>query len=409
MHGPEQARRVVQIKGRAAGASCREVVAALADLSFSLPEGAVDKALEGEAALDAEAAAAQASQRHHSDVADSTASVLAVQAAAPDEGGQGADGERKGGRGDDREAVRRLAGGGQGRGALVSEEERETGKVSAEVYSKYLTAVGGWRVALLLLAIQTLWQGFQVGSDWWLSRWSQQPAAEQRAPGAQQANLVVYALLSLGAAAMVLARTMIVSSRGLRGARALFLWQTEAVVRAPMRFFEATPVGRVLNRATEDQNAVDTQLCFAFGSLLAQAFSFVGQLLTTAAITRFPSPFPSSCVPAGVAGIYAGDASSAPLGLSIRTRARRKRASDALLGAAGRRYMLVPVIPMVVVYVKMTLLYLDSSRELQRIQVCLYRPPALPPYLPPPQYLSPSLPVRSVALAIASCNDPCNW
>ena len=52
--------------------------------------------------------------------------------------------------------------------------------------------------------------------------------------------------------------------------RTLFLWQTEAVVRAPMRFFETTPIGRILNRATEDQNSVDTQLCFAFGSLLAQ-------------------------------------------------------------------------------------------------------------------------------------------
>ena len=79
-----------------------------------------------------------------------------------------------------------------------------------------------------------------------------------------------YALLYLGAALMVLARTLIVSSRGLWGARALFLWQTEAVIRAPIRFFDSTPVGRILNRATEDQNSVDTQLCFAFGSLLAQ-------------------------------------------------------------------------------------------------------------------------------------------
>ena len=46
----------------------------------------------------------------------------------------------------------------------MQEEERETGKVSPEVYIKYLRAVGGWQVAFLLLGIQTIWQLMQVGS-----------------------------------------------------------------------------------------------------------------------------------------------------------------------------------------------------------------------------------------------------
>jgi ABC-type multidrug transport system fused ATPase/permease subunit len=156
-----------------------------------------------------------------------------------------------------------------------------------------------------------------VGSDWWLSSWSQESEQEQREAGAQQRSLLIYALLSLGAALSVLARTLIVSSKGLRGARALFEWQTEAVVKAPIRFFDTTPVGRIINRATEDQNSVDTQLCFAFGSLLAQGFSMLGLVLTTAAITK---------------------------------------------------YMLIPVVPMLLIYCKVTAIYLESSRELQRIQ-----------------------------------------
>ena len=312
-HGPAHALNVVQIAGRASGAACLDVVAALAAFSFSMPESTVQKALEAEAReASHEPDRVQGGLDGNGSQGDGASPVQAV-AGMDVYGADGQEEEPQAGR----NGVRRQAGGGNQAGALTAEEERETGKVSAEVYGKYLTAVGGWPVALALISIQSLWQALQVGSDWWLSKWSQQSSQEQSAAGAQDRNLLVYAGLSLGAALMVLARTMIVSSRGLRGARTLFLWQTEAVVRAPMRFFETTPVGRILTRATEDQNSVDTQLCFAFGSLLAQGFSFAGQLLMTAFITR---------------------------------------------------YMLIPVVPMLYVYVKITLLYLESSRELQRIQ-----------------------------------------
>jgi len=216
--------RLTQIAGRASGASCLDVVTALKNLGFDLPEQAVENALKTEG-MGSSAVP----------LADAVTSVPQPKTA---EGGAGGAG-----------------------GVLVQEEERETGKVSAEVYIKYLRAVGGWQVALLLLGIQTVWQFFQVGSDWWLSSWSQESEEQQREAGAQQRSLLIYALLSLGAALSVLARTLIVSSKGLRGARALFEWQTDAVVRAPMRFFDTTPVGRIINRATEDQNSVDTQVC----------------------------------------------------------------------------------------------------------------------------------------------------
>jgi ABC-type multidrug transport system fused ATPase/permease subunit len=319
---------VTQIPALAGGGSCREMVEALRQVGVALPELAVQQAQHAEMAAATAAAAAAASCLQASEATGVNPQELKrdeenfEMPAAPPEGMDGLQlpGLRsEGGRVAEDKCNNRVA------GALVKEEERETGKVSAAVYAKYLHAVGGWPVALALLAIQTCWQGLQVASDLFLSSWTSESEAEQAAAGAQERSLGVYALLCLGAALMVLARTLIVSSTGLRGARALFLWQTEAVVRAPMRFFNTTPIGRILNRATEDQNAVDTQLCFAFGSLLAQAFSMIGQVLTTAVITR---------------------------------------------------YMLIPIAPMLFVYWRVTALYLESSRELQRI-VSISKSPVL--------------------------------
>ena len=71
------------------------------------------------------------------------------------EGKEGAgDGGKDGGDGD-----------GDGDGQLISEEEREAGRVSFKVYWAYLTrAMGGWHVPLLIV-VQLLWQALQIGSD----------------------------------------------------------------------------------------------------------------------------------------------------------------------------------------------------------------------------------------------------
>ena len=211
-------RGITQIAGRAAGASVHDIVDALDVLGVAIPADSVEKALRCESAA-AQAAAA----------VDSAATSEEVSAVVGSKGRE-----------------RRVG------AALVMEEERETGKVSYKVYVKYLLAVGGWPVAVILLCIQTAWQLFQVGSDFFLSSWTEQAPDEQERQAGR--SLGIYAILCLGSALMVLARTLIVSGTGLRGARALFLWQTEAVIRSPMRFFDATPVGRILNRATEVSN-----------------------------------------------------------------------------------------------------------------------------------------------------------
>eukprot|EP00644_Phytophthora_capsici_P009565 jgi/Phyca11/107147/e_gw1.13.595.1 len=109
--------------------------------------------------------------------------------------------------------------------------KREEGRVSATVFWRYFNAMGGLKVLLLLLVIQSLWQGCQIGSDLWLSHWTNAYDSSRT-----QYNMTVYALLGGGSALMVLARALTMATAGLRASRDLFQMLTRGLLAAPLRF-----------------------------------------------------------------------------------------------------------------------------------------------------------------------------
>ncbi|GAB9467839.1 Multidrug resistance-associated protein 1 [Globisporangium polare] len=170
-------------------------------------------------------------------------------------------------------------------GRLVLDETRAEGRVADRVFLAYFRAVGGLRVVLFLVGVQCVWQAFQILSDFWLSHWTSESEADQQAHVSK--NLLVYVALALSGSLMVLVRTLTVSITGIRGAKQLFNGMTASLLRAPMAFFDANPVGRILNRYGDDVSSVDFRLPFAYGTLLAVAFSNGCILLTAAVVTRY--------------------------------------------------------------------------------------------------------------------------
>ncbi|EGZ11447.1 hypothetical protein PHYSODRAFT_338156 [Phytophthora sojae] len=170
-------------------------------------------------------------------------------------------------------------------GKLVEDEEREEGRVSAAVFWQYFTAAGGLKVIVLLIVIQSLWQGCQVASDLWLSHSTGQKGNVYDASRTKY-NMTVYALLGGGSALMVLARAVTVSTAGLRGSRDLFRLLARALLSAPLRFFDANPIGRIVNRFGGDMTSVETDIPFATGSLLVSIFFTCFQLGTAIYIVQ---------------------------------------------------------------------------------------------------------------------------
>ena len=163
-------------------------------------------------------------------------------------------------------------------GKMTGKEGRKAGSVDKQVWIDYCKSMG-MHIAIIILGAYVASQMAQVLSDWWLAHWSTQytereqevNAAMQEAVAASTTPeeiapvdvtfyLRVYFLLVCLACASVTLRSGLVAVGVIRAATKMHDNMLACVMRAPARFFDTTPMGRVLNRFTTDQYTLDNDL-----------------------------------------------------------------------------------------------------------------------------------------------------
>ncbi|TVU47482.1 hypothetical protein EJB05_07085 [Eragrostis curvula] len=167
-------------------------------------------------------------------------------------------------------------------GQLVQEEERERGRVGFWVYWKYLIlAYKGALVPFVLLA-QILFQVLQIVSNYWMA-WAAPVSKDVEAPVSMLTLLYVYVALALGSSLCILIRSLLIATAAYKTATLLFNKMHMSIFRAPMSFFDSTPSGRILNRASHlcrsastDQTEVDTNIAGQMGSVAFSIIQLVG-------------------------------------------------------------------------------------------------------------------------------------
>jgi len=170
-------------------------------------------------------------------------------------------------------------------GALTTDEllERDIGEVTLSVYLSWAKAAGGTFVFLLIIFSYGAVEVINVLSRWWLTYWSFHGAESTD----QLGYLFVYAAINVTAVFAMFARLLFVTICGLRASRTFFSCLLDTVLKAPMAFFDTTPIGRIVNRFSKDMYTVDEQLVATLMGYLSTVFSVISVILVISSTSPF--------------------------------------------------------------------------------------------------------------------------
>ncbi|KAI0091009.1 pleiotropic drug resistance ABC transporter [Irpex rosettiformis] len=191
-------------------------------------------------------------------------------------------------------------------GKLVEAEARAEGRVSLHSYLTYIRAAG------IICWILTLWLLIQIrligiAVQFYLAKWGE--AYEDRETSGNLTSsspwfwnnlpppdenvtpwLLIYFYLSMAGAFSVLTYISIGYYASLQASRSLFNRMLSRLTAAPTRFFDVTPIGRILNRWTSDMNIVDGSLQNSFRAAFSGVLNFLAAFIVIVVVVPSFAP-----------------------------------------------------------------------------------------------------------------------
>ncbi|CAK7356835.1 unnamed protein product [Dovyalis caffra] len=162
---------------------------------------------------------------------------------------------------------------------LTEEEEKEIGDVGWKPFLDYLTVSKGTPLLCLSILSQCGFVAFQAAATYWL-------AFAIQIPKISSGILIgIYTLISTLSAVFVYGRALSAAHVGLKASKTFFSEFIKAIFKAPMLFFDSTPVGRILTRASSDLSVLDFDIPFAFIFVAAPLTELLAIIAIMASVT----------------------------------------------------------------------------------------------------------------------------
>ncbi|KAH9868882.1 hypothetical protein J1614_007957 [Plenodomus biglobosus] len=164
---------------------------------------------------------------------------------------------------------------------FIEDEHRAKGGVKLRVYWRYIKAgtLRWWSIALLVMAI---FRVLDVAQTWFIKSWGESYDDKDHKglfdflpPAEENVNPWLWTFFGFVSATAILFwwTNLIMFGVGYQAAKTIFRETVERVANATFRFYDVTPVGRLMNRLTSDMNTIDGQLSNAF---IVFAWQFIG-------------------------------------------------------------------------------------------------------------------------------------
>ncbi|CCH62018.1 hypothetical protein TBLA_0G00710 [Henningerozyma blattae CBS 6284] len=192
-------------------------------------------------------------------------------------------------------------------GKLVEEETKAEGYVSPKVYKWYFDNFGGLKAVSFLVAIFFVAQGMYIVQTWWVRDWVVQ---DVKAKFNELANTVsgltknfmsinsivisssysktsshstayylsIYFGIGVLHSSIFAIKDILCTYAGLAASRKMFNSLLKNSLHAKLRFFDSTPLGRIMNRFSKDIEAVDQEVPMYLGgtfACLVECFSII--------------------------------------------------------------------------------------------------------------------------------------
>lgn len=139
--------------------------------------------------------------------------------------------------------------------ALMQAEERATKSVSWGVWAAYIRAGGGIWVGPLVVTLLILSQGANIVTSLWLSYWT-----SNKFGYSDGTYIGAYAAFGFSQAMFMFLFSWSVAVFGTRAGKTMLHRAITRVLRAPMSFFDTTPLGRITNRFSKDIDVLDNTI-----------------------------------------------------------------------------------------------------------------------------------------------------
>ncbi|XP_063281818.1 ATP-binding cassette sub-family C member 4 [Pelobates fuscus] len=175
----------------------------------------------------------------------------------------------------------------------LPEESRSEGTVGFKVYKKYFLAGSSYLLIFVMFLLNILSQVAYVLQDWWLSYWASEQeklnvSSTANVTETEKLDLNLYLGVYAGLTAVTIVfgvlRSLQVFHVLVCAAQALHNQMFQALLKAPVLFFDRNPIGRILNRFSKDIGHLDDLLPFTFLDFMQVLLQILGVIAVAIAV-----------------------------------------------------------------------------------------------------------------------------
>ncbi|KAF9888516.1 hypothetical protein FE257_008623 [Aspergillus nanangensis] len=139
---------------------------------------------------------------------------------------------------------------------LMQQEERATASVGWGVWKAYIKASGSYWNAVVILIFLALVNVANVWTSLWLSYWT-----SNKYPNLSTGQYIgIYAGLGASVVLLMFVFSTYMTTCGTNSSKTMLQRAMTRVLRAPMSFFDTTPLGRITNRFSKDVQVMDNEM-----------------------------------------------------------------------------------------------------------------------------------------------------